>query len=56
LEFVRRAVKQRYLAQSEADFLGEEGDGMFEWCRGTGLPHSRHGILAPSGGKTIVLV
>jgi hypothetical protein len=30
-----RAVRQRYLAQSEVDFLGEEGDGAFEWWRGT---------------------
>jgi hypothetical protein len=29
-------LKQRYLAQSEVDFLGEEGDGAFEWCRGRG--------------------
>jgi len=27
LEFVHGAVKQCYLAQSEVDFLGEEGDG-----------------------------
>jgi len=34
------------------DFLGEEGDGAFEWRRGPGLHHWRHGILAAGGSMT----